>query len=955
MDKYEYQVCQVQIKNLIAEKRFAEATEIADTVDWRRVRSVSMLVTVSELYKVNKRYEDAKDILLLAYERHPTGRDIVYALCELFIKLGDVVQAVESYKEFMAIAPDDPNSLILLYKLYKAQEVSIEEQIEVLEEYKNRDYREKWAYELAYLYHSIGQEAKCVATCDELILWFGEGKYVRKAMELKMKHQALSADQQAKFDGRSLTGGMPTFEQPIQQSTQFGNNAQQTGPMLNQYGEYIQQTGALGTTGQIGSTGQLNTTGQINTTGQLNTTGQIGSTGQFNTTGQIGIQDPYRDLFTPAQPVQNQYTDPYGNPVQFDAYGNPIQQITPNMYQDSSQGIQVTPGMNHLGMTQDIMAQALGTGVWNTVDMQDQLGSQVRDVMMDQGQYIQDSYSEPIQNTSEQQYDDVQEIKEEPVQEPVKVEPEKPAISVNTGIIDISEADLLVNSLPGDELPEEESVTAEATPSSERVVETGDIMDELEGVIPGSDITGVSSTVNGPKTKSRITGQIPAFLPAGEDGEEDENSSYEIKDEPETEEQEISRISAIQEKAFPGYTVPEVPAKVEAEEADSDEPTVETATGEVANKEPDKVIEESSIVEEVEDGKEDKSVIEEEKPVAKEKEVSAAAGHYPYDTVTDIGYVEELPEIEQPDDVDDILKTSKLPTDEISKAVAYETDSQPEIEEYEVEEVDDDDDDNQMPPFMRGDVRARREFDDDEYKIFCRYDGMEALKAQLVDAMDLMSMAPESGNIIIMGPESVDRKGIAISIVKAMQQKNPAFSGKVAKISGEALNKKNIKNTLDKLENGALIVERAGGLTRESVLLITGALSEGASPVLVILEGIREEMKPLFRYTKAMKSVFNARLDIAEYTNEDLVNYGRGYALEKEYSIDEMGGLALHNRISEMQTFDHKVTLDEVRELIDLAISHVDRKNMGHFMDMLLGRRYDDEDNIILSEKDFIF
>jgi len=216
-------------------------------------------------------------------------------------------------------------------------------------------------------------------------------------------------------------------------------------------------------------------------------------------------------------------------------------------------------------------------------------------------------------------------------------------------------------------------------------------------------------------------------------------------------------------------------------------------------------------------------------------------------------------------------------------------------------------------------------------------------------------MEPSHGNIVIMGPESVDCKGIAISIVKAMQSKIPAFSGKVAKISGEALNKKNIKGTLEKLENGALIVERAGGLSKESVLLITSTLSESDKPVLVIFEGDRDSVKPLFKYTKQMKSVFDARIDIAEFSDDDLVSYARGYALEKEYVIDDMGGLALHNRISEMQTYDHKVTLDEVMEIIDTAIAHADRKNVGHLMDMLLGKRYDDEDNIILSEKDFIF
>ncbi|MDO4187962.1 MAG: tetratricopeptide repeat protein [Lachnospiraceae bacterium] len=901
MDKYEYQVCTDQIKSLIAEKRFAEAMEIADTIDWRRVRSVSMLVTVSEIYKVNKRYEDAKDILLLAYERHPNGRDIVYALCELFIKLGDVVQAIESYKEFMAIAPEDANSYILLYKIYKAQDVSIEEQIDVLEEYKSKDYREKWAYELAYLYHKIGEEAKCVAECDELILWFGEGKYVRKAMELKMQHTSLSKDQQAKYDGRYVTTTLPVFEQPVQQNTQFGNNAQQTGPMLNQYGEYILETGQIGATGQLAGTGQIDAATQV------------------PPAGQVPGMDP--NGVAPQSPV---YVDAYGNLIQYDAYGNPIP-VQQDPYQG---GIQVTPGMNHLGMTQDIMAQALGTGAWNAAELQDQIGSGVREAMTDETGVT----AAPIEE------EDLTQI----LPQSETAETKAPEISVHTGVIDLSEADLR-GSLPGDELPDEQSDKKQ----------DDDIMSALEGVIPGSDITGVTSKINGPRPKPRITGEIPDVLPSIKDKdpdfESDENDveadteetddtevKYGIKDETESREEEISRISAVAEKAFPGYVAPEIP-----EDSDSSDDAEDSE---------EKTADEDGI-------SETKSEVDSE-PEKEEKltPVGDDEGHYPYDTVTDIGYVEELPEIEQPEDVDEILKTGKIPTEAIEKATAYETDSLEEVEEYEVDEVDDEDeDDGQMPSFMRADVRARREFDDDEYKIFCRYDGMEALKAQLVDAMDAMSMEPGSGNVVIMGPESTDTKGIAISIVKAMQSKNPSFSGKVAKISGEALNKKNIKLTLEKLENGALIVERAGGLTNESVVMITSTLEDIEIPVLVILEGTRESIKPLFKYSKRMKHVFDARIDIAEFTNDDLVSYGRGYALEKEYSIDEMGGLALHNRISELQTFDHKVTIDEVKEIIDTAIRHVDKKNMGHLMDMLLGRRYDDEDNIILGEKDFIF
>ena len=200
LDKYEYKIRSEEIRTLVAEGEYAEAVKIADTIDWRRVRSVMMLCMISDLYKINRRYQESKDILLLAYEKHPTGRLIVYSLCELSIKLGEYVQAMAYYNEFSQIAPKDTGRYILLYRLYEAQDVSLEERIAVLEEFKKRDYREKWAYELAYLYHRIGLTTKCVEECDEMFLWFGEGRYVVKALELKALHEPLSEDQQAKYD-----------------------------------------------------------------------------------------------------------------------------------------------------------------------------------------------------------------------------------------------------------------------------------------------------------------------------------------------------------------------------------------------------------------------------------------------------------------------------------------------------------------------------------------------------------------------------------------------------------------------------------------------------------------------------------------------------------------------------------------------------------------------------------
>ena len=200
MDKYEYKLRLEEIRTLNKKGRFQEAAQVADTIDWNKVRNVSTLGVISDVYKINRRFDDAKAILLLANEKSPQNRRILYALCDLTVKMGQVVDAVEYYKEFVQLAPNDNSKYILLYKIYEAQDISLEERIAVLKEYKKREYNEKWAYELAFLYHRVGLATECVEECDQLILWFGEGKYVAKAMELKMLYVPLSPAQQQAYD-----------------------------------------------------------------------------------------------------------------------------------------------------------------------------------------------------------------------------------------------------------------------------------------------------------------------------------------------------------------------------------------------------------------------------------------------------------------------------------------------------------------------------------------------------------------------------------------------------------------------------------------------------------------------------------------------------------------------------------------------------------------------------------
>lgn len=923
MDKYEYQVCADQINTFIAERRFAEAMEIADKIDWRRVKSVSMLCTVSEVYKINKKYDESLEILLLAYDRYPEGRTIVYALCELAIKMNDVVAAVEYYKQYVRIAPDDTNSYILLYKIYEAQDVTLEERIRVLEEFKKRDYREKWAYELATLYNRTGQAQKCIAECDELILWFGEGKYVRKAMELKMEHTDLTPEQQRKYDGVQDPQIVEAYGLPISQPYQKDGYTPQDLYSGQPYTPPQYQTPDYGDNIQV----QPVNVGKYST---INLQEELARNMEaFMVNEQQDVQGMYygqtSQLYEPAQ-TQEEYANPYGAAYEqsFEAQQNISQQ---NFYQQNAE---------------------LPTG------------------------------EEPVEIPETAYIPDVPEVPE-----PVSKEPRVDSGKKFESVLKQEYDGQISLSLPDTEMVEKQ-ITGQInledilngweerkkeTESRRALGETGDIMSQLQGVIPGTrpDVlpSGRMMTLeeeySGNIDKIRKedarkleeepvvetnadTAPVPTPITEDEIISEEEPVTEEtpvIEEEPVVEEEPIVEEPIIEDE----ISEPEIEPEYEPEPVPEyvPEPEPEPITEPELISEPEPVVEPEPIVEET--------------PVIEEESVDSTAQlaeEEPVDPMAqfmdeDYGEVEEIEDIDQPDDIDDMIKTSNMPVIDIDKIAQANYEAG--IETEDVEEKP-----RNHPSYMvlEEAVKSRRDFDEEEMRVFARFEGIEPIKAQIVEVMDLLSMQASHGNVVVTGPEYCGRKELALDIVKAIQSRDNGFSGKVAKISGEALNKKNIPITIKKLRNGALIVENAGGLTIESVNIIMESLLQETEAVLVIFEGEKESLIPLISAALYSGEVFNARIDIHPYSNDDLVAYGRGYALEQEYSIDEMGVLALYTRIGDMQTLDHIVSVDEVRDIIDSAIKHVDRKNLSHFMDVLVGKRYDEEDYIVLREKDFV-
>ena len=1030
--------------------------DIADTIDWRRVKSFSMLCTVSEIYKVTKHYSEARDILLLAYERYPDRANVVYALCELAIKLDEISEAIEYYREYVHLKPHDTNRYVLLYKIYDAQDVPLEEKISLLEEFKRAEYTEKWAYELALLYHKDGQETKCVETCDELALWFGEGPYVRKALELKMQHSPLTKEQQQKYDGVYDAPKIPTGE------TEETVHIYETQSM-SMYAKGVSpyETAPMG----ADKDSLLSSVKSADEGPRPATTAPAG----ISQTSDIKVAPYSNDKYS----TMNLQEELARNMEEFYAREKnvepaPYYGVTSQLYDPSQE--QFMQQLNQAGPAQQSVYEQQPAYEQQPLYQQQQVYQQ-QPYQEQPYQYVQQSvyqqqpvYQEPQQYVQQPVYEQPEQPVEtvQPVQPAEPVQPEQPAQPIQPAepLQPVQPAQPEPETIVDDQVPgqidlsdfmkdwEEKKKNGEQQRKQQILnrtkEQTQDIMAQLAGVIPGIDNiteqqpedkpaaepvkeespkvveevlkddkkgvvtrttipspifereevkrTESGARINGP-VKASITGTIPDILPDADmplkgdvlpsgrkltlDEEYGGNLAQIRKEDvqlvkrltgelPETEDEQEEEVAKepVQEAEDYGETeeIEEVEQPDLPEDDEDADRNDEVVPEPLPVKEPEPMAEpEPKVTEEAGGGAEPvEEPVKEPETQAKStddadkeavKHGLTAPIQYPY-SVDDIGEVEELETIDQPDDVDDMIKTRPIPQEEIEARMRYEAGIE---EEYSGEEEAEPKKANH-PSWMtlEENVTSRRDFDESEMAIFGRFEGIESLKAQIVDVMDDMRMEASRGNVIVMGSENFGRKSLAIDIVKAIQSMDSTFSGKVAKISGEALNKKNIPMTLQKLANGALIVENAGGLTPITVNAITETLENDVESILVVFEGEKDSLEPLLNGCSETKSVFNARITIDDFSNSDLVAYAKGYARELEYSIDDMGTLALYNKIGDMQTIDHVVTVDEVIEMVDNAIKHVDRKNMSHFMDFLLAKRYDDDDYIVLREKDFL-
>ncbi len=893
LDKFEYKIRADEINSLIEEGEYADAVAIADTIDWRRVKSVRMLCTISDLYKINRRYQESKDILLLAYEKHPSGRLIVYSLCELSIKMEEYVQAIEYYKEFVQIAPRDTGRYILQYRLYEAQEVSLEERIAVLEEFKKRDYREKWAYELAYLYHRIGLTTKCVEECDEMYLWFGEGKYVLKAMELKALHTPLNAEQQAKYDEWTFKGDPDVEEEEYPPEEEEDEEVQAD----ERYDDDEEEELSEDTDTMSMPTADLP---QVKTV----------DVGEYNTLNlQMALAESMKEILTDEEqeeaPVERELEIQGGQIVEMPRRQEDFVAEEELAEEEAAEGENlVEEDEDEPEEEPSIAERIIAPLLQETVKMPKIELSQETDELQE------------IVPEATREFTPVREAELVPEQPPVRAAKLKPVVEPKPPVR-VMEEEPVVEQQPVRAAEPETVVEPAPAGSTGATIYDSVLSQEYDGqirlLVPDSDVKAVEKQITGQLSIEDIMAEWEAMKKSNEQ-KRMEDVRHRILEHTgslfaDFDEATKSGLLEQLEKAFVAAIMKEsgktgIKKTVLPEDADKD---LKSKAAVRPDPPKEAVLPKQPIpVEETE-----------EEPVLEEVRL-------------------EEGEPELTDEVEEIIEPEEIEEPE-------------EVEELEMEEPED-----EQESLPQQASQTVRELTDEERELFGQFVHHRKSREQLVRTLDNMSMASYTGNVIITGEEGGGTLSLAKGLIREMQYSDGNFSGNVAKISGAVLNKKDIAETLSRISNGALIIEKAADLKTATVTKLCKELEKGNIGLLLLLEDTKQRMNELLSENTNLNHIFDLRVDIEPLDDEALVAYAKQYAENMEYSIDEFGVLALHTRIADMQTSDHEVTLAEVRELVDEAIYYANRKTPKHFMDVLFAKRYDDDDMIILRESDFI-
>ena len=819
MNNTELKLTISEIDKLISRHKFRQAAELADTVDWRRIKDVRTLCRVSDVYKINRRFEDSKRILELAYAKKPGGRQIIYSLCELELKLGNQVRALQLYNEYINIAPRDSDRYILQYKLYKAHNVSINERIAVLEEMARFDPRDRWFYELAKLYHEAGERSMCASQCDEIVTYFGEGKYVLKALELKASFCELTPAQKALY--RKMTGEEEPEEAPEAAESGAGGHAGEpdereeaaaaeqeektegTDPQSGEDAQLAAETGrAIGTDPDAAS--EKETVSQKEAEFQKETEFQREAEYQKEAVLQeepAGGKDP-DDRSAGGKPESAE------SPVEAkpdDPAASAVQEIIPDLNIDHSESEIPWEFEDY-----EISGKELKKRPAAAKKRKESSGKSGREIMR-----------------------------------PVRREPAPDHSVFEDKSFEIS--------------PEESVFSQE---SMQRMIAKG--MQGLDNydtyLMQETDGQYAMVMQDTQKPDKQITGQL---------------NLEDIMAEWEKVKKDFYEFNGLEEEE-PGTAAASAPDLMPAA---SDR----NGTGEGSGAKKKKNTKSW-----------DPREVHEALTIRDDDEGSAG-----YDTslfVTEGGG--EFPE------------------------------------EFAVEKVSDG-------------GKGKRETGP-------IYLHSEDSIRQLTAALDKIFLEGGAGNVVITGDEGVGTLSLARELVRKYRQINPNFVGQIAKSEGRYITRENMLRVIPRMPFGSLIIERASAMSEEGAAALYEMLRMPERSILIIMIDRKGVMDAFLNDHPKLREMFPARVDIAALSVDTLLGYAREYAGKQQCEIDEYGIRALQSRVLSMQTVEHSVTLEDIRDIVDEAIYYASRKSLSSLVDSFSRRKGGAQNRIVLRDKDFL-
>lgn len=863
MDKYEYKLRLEEIKSLNKKGRFQESAQVADTIDWKKVRNTSTLGIISDVYKINRRFDDAKEILLLANEKSPQNRRIIYALCDLTVKMGQVVEAVEYYKEFVQLAPNDNSKYILLYKIYEAQDISLEERIAVLKEYKKREYSEKWAYELAFLYHRVGLATECVEECDQLILWFGEGKYVLKAMELKRLYVALSPAQQQLYDRQYGRQAEPeeTQKKPAEEQAAQGEDLDfEVKPMdMGQYNTINLQAALAESMKEV-----------------------LGHDKKEQESAAFDEQaaDQLRQV-SAAAPTALQHS--YGGD------DTEYQEDVSRFLRDSDDWDVQATGQLDTDETEKAVSSAYDGVSAAALESR-------RMVMAQMQRGSAAALEEPVPEQEERVAEPAITVAAAPAEQPAAEPVQTEAFSEQREpVLERTEAQPAFaerrEPAPARTKEYQEPIKLERQTTGQMNIEA--VLEEWERLKKENEEKRKQETR---QWMLQQTGSLFADF-----DQSSRNGVLEM-----LQREESLPVETMQrEKMEDASRISEVEELEEIAEPDTEESVEQDMVPEIS-------VQTAAVSDVAAEAETAKAVYEAERQTAPEEEVQQEQP------------IEEAPLQYEPEVQKETKKAAKVVAG-VDFSSAREQ--------------------------AQGPVRGMTK---EEKKLFAPFVHTKKAMRQLVTALDAVSLSAYTGNMIITGAPGSNMMKLAKNVIREIRAMDDNFSGRVAKVTADTINQKDAASIVAQVANGALIIEKAGKLSGEGAENLVKALNQEHTGIIVFALDEKRAMDRLFDRAPELMDMFTARFDIVALDSATLVKYGCQYAYNQEYSIDELGRLALHTRIEDMQTSTHAVTVKEVREIVDEAIEHANRKTLRHFMDILFRKRYDEDDMIVLRERDFI-